>query len=647
MGLHRLIGVGLLVLALARAALAAPATQPAPLVLERAADSLWVRAADGTRLLDLLPEIWTAHAPAEEGGRPGALPRAVQPTRLPLTELSVERRGESWRLRAVARSPGGRYTLDMNGAGGRVEIELRADYARDLLVRAEALRFRTGAVELRVLDRAYRWVRPRGALHVDALTPHLVRLAEGARQLSLIGGDGVQGLWVRPGVVEAELDHEANHPFRPHRTCITDPRRRVARDPFDATLRRAGSSARLKLSWAAGALDPVLVGRFPRGYRAALVLTDHADQSDAAKLEALAFGATGALARRALGADQPGLVNRGLSYTKSIFLRRARRYPRQLDDPAYSRLLDELARRGVEIAVHSPTGWRDRPAESRPLLAAFRAAHTGRVWIDHQPTTNCEALSSQGWDPRSPYYFVPLLAQAQLTYAWAALDLEPPRGSLNLLSPDLAAARRPLLYRHAALGDQLVLFAAAPLFTRRTTLLRELSDGAVTRLEQERGLLIGHVYLDTYRAARYRERTLLVRRGPADYALRPEIDALFVRLSKRQAAGDLWVAGIEAVADHLLAARRVTVTHLGGGVLRLVSPVAVRRLTLLLPEGAGGARVDGNKPSQRGREVWFDLSANRPRRVDVIDSSGRPLALYRATAIAYRQSAATHKGAER
>jgi hypothetical protein len=645
---------------------AAPVTRSAPaaaLVVELRGGELWLSTPGGEELVDLLPELWVAYAPPEV--RPGALPSRIRGERLTWMAPRPATTADGWSLQVEAAKAGARYVLRLRGRAVTIELLLEARYERDVTVRQEVLRFRSRAAQVQTLDRAYRWTQPRSDLFVDALTPRVVRLAaRGSRasELTLLGGEGVQGMWLRPAAagaaIELELDHEGNHPFSPHRSCVVSPRQLVARAHLDGTLRRAGSQAQLRARWVAGNLTPPLVGRFPRAMAAALVLTDHADQSNAAKLEALAFGATGALAR---GDTSAGLVNHGLSYTKTIFLRRVRRYAAQFEDQSYRRLLDAMARRGVEIGVHSASGRRDRPPDLERLLAAFRVAFPGRVWIDHQPTTNCEAVTNQGWDAQSSWYLLPLLAVHDLRYLWSAQDVDPGPGSLNLLAPELPRVRRAVIYRAPRLDlpadgkrprYEPVLFTSSRLFVERRAVLRRLSAAAIERLIAERGLYIGHVYLDTFQGrGRFRDRSLVARRGASQaegYVLRPEIDALFARLAVRQAAGELWVAGIEAVAEHLRGALAVEAETLPGGRLRLSSRQSLRGLTLLLPSGVARVTVAGGAPDGerlRGglREVWFDLPARTPTLVELRDRAGRPLELHHPTVIRYRDSASRER----
>ena len=602
------------------------AASPPEYSLEPVGDHLWLRAPDGRLLLDLLPTLRVAYAAAP------VQPRAISRMRVKEHRFTgpyrVPRGSGSFKLEAELQLDAARYTLRLEGQGSLLKVVLEAAYTRALAVRIESLRFATGPLEgAEVVDRDYRWRPVRAPHFLDGLGPRIVRLRGTRARLEVVGGKGVQGLWIRPRAdrsceLEVELEHEANHPFLPHVACVKRPWARVARRPLDVQPRRAGSRVTLEASILLGAFMTPLVGRYPRGYQAAVVLTDHADPSDASKLEALAFGATGALAKGSIGPPHAGLVNRGLAYTKSLFVEQVSGYSPQLEDPAYRVVLDALTRRGTELALHSITGGPDRPDVVRRHLGAFLLAHHTRTWIDHQPVTNCEALTNRGWDPSSPWYLLPALDKAGLRYFWSAQDLPLSLGSLNLLEPQRTASRHPVIYRHGVLetreGQEAFLFATARLYEDRRRLLKRFTSSALDRFVKERGLLIGHVYLDAFHLrGRFAGRSLLARQSAGGFVLRPEIDELFARLSQRQAEGQIWVAGLEAVAGHLLEAMAVEVMPGADG--RSASVVARGRLplygvTLLLPGVQGRAVMDGKPPAgeRRGNEewsIWFDLEA--------------------------------------
>lgn len=610
--------------------------------LRVAEGSLWLLAPDGERLLDLRPELEVALE--EVHARP--LPRRAPPrlVRVAFAPPALERTRGGFAIRLEGEREGARYRLALRGRAGdgALELELEVDYRLARAVRIERLRFALGprgAEQAAVLDRAYRLEPHPLPVLSDALGPRVARLGP----LALLAGDGVQTLWLRRAgsgtVLELELDHEANHPFRPHLRCVTGAAERVARGELSATHRAAGSRAHARARILLGEPRLLVPGRFPRGYRAALVFTDHADQSSRAKLEALAFGETGA-ARAA----RRGLCGRGLGFTKTVFVERARGYDPQLDDPAYRALLAECARAGVEIGLHSTTGERDPPARTRALLARFRAAgFDGRTWIDHQPTTNCEAVSAQGWDAASPFHTLPLLVAAGFSLLWSAEDMRTPPGSLNLLAPEPRGQRRPTLYRFASTAGasaspDLQLFSTMRLFLPHRQLARLLSARTLEALERERGLCLAHTYLDTHRGrGKLAPRSLLEPLPGARFRLRPEVDALFATLAERQAAGSLFCASLERVASHLAAALAVELLPTAGGGYRLRAPSgrALPGLTLIAPAGlpAGATLLLDGRQLAGANDPSFDLPARREPELTLRDASGRPLRFFREAEI--------------
>jgi hypothetical protein len=562
--------------------------------------------------------------------------------------------GGGWRLEGRAWTGDASYRLTLRNEphDPQIQLELEATYLREVVSLLEVLRFRTGRLQhVAMLDRALRLVPVVQPGHAGALTPHVASFHGDDAEVGLVATEGLQGLRIAPGgrgrfVVDLELEHRANHPFWVRRTCTAAPLHPPLR-PLMGSQRCPGVRARLRATFAAGPTLPLRLARFPRDLQAAVAFTDHADQSSRARLEAFAFGETGAGERGLLGPTFPGFVNRGLVYTKTVFIRRVPRYWSQLDNPGYSAVLDRMARRGVEIGVHSPTGGPDRPADARRLLTAFRALHSGRTWIDHQPDTNCEAVTSRGWRP-GPWYMLRHLHELGFRYLWSGIDLDLPPDSLNMLAPGRAATRRPLIYRHSRLGGcadlDLTLFSSSYLFSSRDRLLRRFSARALDRLAYERGLLIGHVYLDTWRPrGRFKPRCLLESTGPGQFQLHPEVDRLFRRLRDRQARGQLWVTGVGPLADHVSRAMRTRLRYLSDGVVTVstATPLPVRDLTLLVPVENARVLVDGRPPKGSRAHagvtaVWLDLVPGQPRQLRVLDRDGRPVPLLRPARIVLR-----------
>jgi len=597
---------------------------------------------DGQPLVDLAPELELARA--------GGSSRRQRWVLVPAAPGGAG--GTAWALQGEVVVAGAHYALRLAGDRTRRTLTLELSVRHDAPVALVREALRLVAVPSRglvVLDRGYRSVLdPRRPLFVDALTPHRLLLRGGGGQVTWSGPTGLQGYWVRPRAaggyaLELELDDARNRPLAHYRRCAADrvpapgaaPGRRAPVVTGEAVWRLAGTRRSYRWQWRVGEATLPEVRRFPAGYRAALVLTDHADQSSTERLEALAFGATGAVAAGRIGPQWPGLANRGLAYSKTVFARRVPPYAEQLDAAPYRALLARLAAQGVELGLHSLSGGPDDPGDPLTLSGfdAFRQLSAGRLWIDHRPTTNCEAISNAGADPTSRWYLLPLLRRFGLRYLWRGADAQSARQlpRLDLLRSDRPADRPAVLYRAEQLavdGERpFWLFGSSWLFFARwQQLLATLSPRALDRLEAAHGLAIGHVYLETCRArGRLHGRELLLGLGGERYALRPEVDRLFVALAGRQRAGSLWVTGLEALAEHLLGAMRVALEPIGDdGSVRLryqrdEGPALLRALTLRWPAGVvevlpgdGGAVLGGQRLREGRLETWLDLRAERP-----------------------------------
>ena len=124
---------------------------------------------------------------------------------------------------------------------------------------------------------------------------------------------------------------------------------------------------------------PLVVERWPRGARAAVVFTDHADRTDAAALRAVLFGHSDP---RAEGSRGAGLLGRGLAVTRSFFVRPG---PGTLADPETWRLASWLVGAGSEVALHSISERRDDREAVRAGLAG-RPAPRPRPGSTTSPT---------------------------------------------------------------------------------------------------------------------------------------------------------------------------------------------------------------------------------------------------------------------
>ncbi len=379
------------------------------------------------------------------------------------------------------------------------------------------------------------------------------------------------------------------------------PRAPGAVDEARATLYPAGTEP----------FRPVVVERWPAGARAAVVITDHADRTDPAALRAVLWGSSDPRAEGGVGA---GLLGRGLKLTRSFFAHS--RHGGALDDPEIHVLAEELEASGSEVALHSITPDRDDREAVRAGLAEAEPFHPA-TWIDHEPYTNCEALSSRGAGDAGPWGVRDLLEAAGVRWAWAAGDVDGHAGTkvVNLLGGD-PAAPRPAIFPLPGDG-RLWIFRSSMFHAPPEVLAAALSEDALAALERERGLFVAHTYLGpserTTRSEDQRSRLVVVQDG-GGLVIHPALDRAFARLAAHVRAGRLASLAWAEAGDRLRALGDVEVVYRPDGAAEVVNHGAdgIAALTVSLP--AAGLEIELEGAALLGREdegdqarLWFDL----------------------------------------
>ena len=166
---------------------------------------------------------------------------------------------------------------------------------------------------------------------------------------TLIVDDDVDAVVVKSGADGSTCASSWRRPRR-GRSCTT----RACRDqwrapnahvPLPARLRTVDEHVHARVQWIPDAAPMLAKAKFPDGRRAALVITDHADQTTARTFAALVYGRS----------DKPsptmGLLAHHLRITKSLFAHGTDRP--QLESPEVVRLADQLYVAGSEIVPHS------------------------------------------------------------------------------------------------------------------------------------------------------------------------------------------------------------------------------------------------------------------------------------------------------
>jgi hypothetical protein len=474
-------------------------------------------------------------------------------------------------------------------------------------------------------------LRPlRAPLRVDRGTP----IAVVAGDLAVVGEEGFVAARAAPvriagdgEAVEVTLvrDDAGAHPFAVYPTCLERIPGLAGGGKVDfaalehkrflgRTARRAGErgGARASLHALAGPALPLVVERWASGARAAVVFTDHADRTDPVALRAVLDGSS---APRP-GAPAGGFLGHGVKLTKSFFVR-AQRGGLE-GDPEARALADRLRAAGSEVASHSISGGPDDRAAVRAGLETL--TRLGVVtWIDHEPYTNCEAISSEGWRAEGRYGIRDLLALAGFRWLWEAGDLGGFRAAELV---DLFSARRqdepdPAIYP-LPFDQRLWVFQSTMFYAPPAEMAAAISEAALDRLEARRGLFVGHTYLapSPRTTSRPEHRARLVVREAPDGALviDPAFDAALARIGRRAREGRVASLTWAEAGDRLRALDEVVVSYLPGGEARVENRGAqpLLGLTVAAPapgvlevEGAALAGRDGEGARAR---AWFDLA---------------------------------------
>ena len=429
---------------------------------------------------------------------------------------------------------------------------------------------------------------------------------------------------------------------------------------------------RAALALHSGAAVPLFKARYPDGRQAALVITDHADQTAAATLRALAGGTSNMASSQwgkggLLGAKLPitkalwassgepapppllknevtPIGGHGAGRTSRTLLTFRNRYGRpqvdstgggrpQLDDPDVVELADRMTATGWEISPHSATPLRDDRDRTTSALEMFQRFHS-RTWIDHQPYTNCEALVNQGYQ-NGPFGIVDLLHKFGYSYAWSGMDV--PAGSLNLLAPRRMDRYAPVLWPAGRLAagapGNLWLFSSMMMYVDGNRFFQLYNKRALDQLERERGLHIAHTYLEAFHppSSPLRGRNLMLPgKRPGEIVLNPRLQQLFSELAVRVERGSLWVPTLSQLGDHFRAMASVDLRLQPDGSATLRANQTLTGATFVVPRGGLKVLVDGQMPKglRSGRKdttFWLDLPEGREVRVTLLDNQGRPV----------------------
>ena len=609
-------------------------------------------------------------------------PSSAPPTSvLPLT--SWKREGDDWIGEPGSKIAGLQVSVRLHGQpDGHSEftVETKATSAIWLRLLSLELESDSEGAEVGGRDLRPRKVAVKAAL--GGLDPKWVVLRPGPKPWTMLVDDDVDGVKVQVQksqvLLHADLLSSETRPFVYFQSCTDHWRAPNRKTALETRLLQAGESLSTKIVAYAGGAVPLLKARYPEGRRAAFVITDHADQTTTGTLHALA-GGTSQVSSPRFG--KGGLLGHGLPITKALWFRSGEpapaaswahpprpvmspfqkhmhslvvyhsRYERpqvdpsgagrpQLDDPALAELTQRLHRAGWEISPHSATPQSDDRDSTEEALRFFEQ-YDARTWIDHQPYTNCEALTNRGFQGGSEG-IADLLERHSYRYAWSGIDV-PASPSLNLLSPQRLDQYVPVVYPSGRLATgtpaTLWLFSTMMTYVDSSRFFALYKKKSLDQLESERGLHIAHTYLEAFHAAgsKFAKRNLMLPgKVSGEIVPHPRLEQLLGQLQARVQRGTLWVPTVQQLGDHLRAMGQVTVRLAGDGSATLRAQTAVSAATFVVPRPGLSVLIDGQplrsvRSSKTETTFYLDLAAGQSVKVELRDQQQRPVNLLKPT----------------
>ena len=694
--------------------LAILAARPSTAEIRSRGESLLLHHRSGAELeVQLRARLGSAPSPAGPGAKVSDAPTAVPAIKFyPFTTWQAE---ADEQVSEVAAATGMRLQVHVReDADGRFSVRMDATALAAAWVGLLSLEAELQATDAQVAGRDLRPYRVDRTVALSGLDPKWVIFKptpltpEGGSPLGQdknAGGDAwtvvlddqADGLKVHREktrlILQADLLSTEARPFSHFINCTDNWRSPNHRVVLPARQLQEGEALQTTMSLYAGGAVPLFKARYPDGRSAALVITDHADQTAAPTLRALAGGTSDT---SAASWGKGGLLGNGLLITKALWLSSGEpapaplwsarpptpappplltavprlnagvhlktgrppsknlqafrlRYERpqvdptgggrpQLDDPEVAEFAERLARAGWELSPHSATPLRDERERTEEALQFFDHWKS-RTWIDHQPYTNCEALINRGYQS-GEFGIVDLLAQHGYGYAWSGLDV-PPSATLNLLSPRHLDHYMPVLWPAGRLWPgmpgTLWLFSSMMTYMDSAKFFGLYKKKALDQLEKERGLHIAHTYLEAFHppGSMFARRNLMVPgRHTGEIVIHPKLAELFAQLAARVQRGTLWVPTLQQLGDHMRGMQGVTVRLGNDGTAVLRSERPLLGATFVVPAAHLRVLIDGQPAkgvtyTKNETTFWTDLPDLRPVRVELLDQNGKPVAILR------------------
>lgn len=373
----------------------------------------------------------------------------------------------------------------------------------------------------------------------------------------------------------------------------------------------------------------------PKGFRAVLAWTEHADNASLATSRAAYFGHESISdAGQAIG----GFVGNGHVVTKSIFHSNPRNFGRRRegdgessayetnvafqDGPAYRDFLDQLDALGHEICLHAVNpddGHGSAPSAN--LGAGFQEIYEryrSRTYIDHAMQMIRAAVGWQGTLPNSSWSVRGVMEELGLRYIWSWPSpdfMAKKKGLIDLLhtgGDDSVAT--PLYWRHRALPKGTLIWGA------NESRLDAFTEKAIEQLIADRGVSVVQHYFSFIPSDKYQFGFIEHDKEGCFVATR-QFNSVLATLAQWRDKGELYIATIGEILDHWTALEAVRI-HLNPPnefQLTNTGPASVEGLAFAVEADrvvALNAHADSRKVDNE-TFVWLDLPAGATARFRV------------------------------
>ena len=279
----------------------------------------------------------------------------------------------------------------------------------------------------------------------------------------------------------------------------------------------------------------------PNGMEAALMFSNHADQSNVARVSAVMWGSDDA-GHANYGIK--GFVSRGIKTSWSVFVVGSGVHE-GIDAPAFKAIIDAMHTDGQAICPHTtvPTGFTRAVAEAHlPLLAGYAPTD----WIDHglTPEYHPATIKVYGWDSANENYIMDLLESYGYIYCWGRDMSGWENRGLNQVYRNQIGLPHSVCFQNANKAQP----SQGPMWQYETVIISNspiLTESDLDALISQRGASILHTYI-----AMPSEENKSWKMDGSTHVIAEQFDAGLEHLQNRIALGKVWNPTVDVFCEY-------------------------------------------------------------------------------------------------